>query len=71
MNRFAVLDTSDNEEEVPKVAAQKKPKEDAAAKAPKKEGVAKQPTKPAENNKPKGSRNRLACALMLTCFMNR
>lgn len=54
MNRFAVLDTSDNEEEVPKVSTQKKPKEDAAAKAPKKETVAKQPSKPSDN-KPKGS----------------
>ncbi len=54
MNRFAILDTSDNEEEVQKVPTQKKPKEDAAAKAPKKETVAKQPSKPSEN-KPKGS----------------
>lgn len=52
MNRFAVLDTSDNEEEVPKVSTQKKSKDDSANKAPKKDAPAKQPVKATEN-KPK------------------
>jgi len=53
MNRFAILDTSDNEEETPKVSTQKKVKEDTSNKAPKKEAAGKQPSTKTSENKVK------------------